>query len=210
MALPIKQAIAAAASGNGPYIGCVDEEGTLVFVDTITRRSSGPLRTGHGYPWWLALSPDGKLAATGGRDLVVRLWGVEEGRMLAAWKINRQMINGAFSPDGHHLALVDNTGRLEVRDLKTEATPVRIITSSGILQAIAFHPVEPRLFLGGSDGVVHVIDTKHWQETTQLRERDDARKPGTIARAAISSDGSVLAAYTETGTIRLWRRHPFP
>ncbi|HEX7630503.1 MAG TPA: hypothetical protein VF388_00105, partial [Lacunisphaera sp.] len=68
-----------------------------------------------------------------------------------------------------------------------------------------YDPTLPRLFLGGRDGTLHVIDTSQWREITQLKIRAD-QAPGSLARNAISADGKTLAGYTESGVIRLWRK----
>lgn len=208
IALPVRGFIAA-ASPDRRWIACADRAAGLVLVDTASARVSPVIETGHRYPWWIALSPDGTRLATGGVDLMIRVWEIPSGRKVAEWKPANESVNAAFSPDGRLLALCQNTGTLEVRDWSTQAVVATLVTSSGNLQAIAFDPQAPRLFLGGRDGTLHVIDTGRWREVTQLRAAPGA-PPGSLVRNALSADGKTLAGYTESGVIRLWRKGPAP
>ncbi|WP_415909530.1 hypothetical protein [Oleiharenicola sp. Vm1] len=83
-----------------------------------------------------------------------------------------------------------------------------IATSSGVLQAVTFHPHAPRLFLGGRDGVVHVVDTRDWREQIDLHGALPGRANGVVVRTAVSGDGAVLAGYLEEGVVRVWRAAP--
>jgi WD40 repeat protein len=205
VALPFK-GIISAASASTDVIACLDDRSQLIFVDTPTRSLSPLIDAGHGYPWWAAVSSEGRLAATGGRDQTVRLWEITSAKNTASWKSIGPAVNGAFSPDGQMLALVFSTGVAEILPLGGQPKPPRIVTSSGNLQGVAFHPSEPRLFLGGRDGVVHVIDTTIWVEIAQLRAMEYGRRPATVTRIAVAGDGSALAAYGESGTIHVWRK----
>ncbi len=206
--LPI-QGFIAAASPDCRWIACLDKEANLVLVDTLSGRISPAINTGHRYPWWVAVSPDGGRVATGGVDTLVRVWEIPSGRKLEEWKPANETVNAIFSPDGRHLALAQNTGTLEVRDLAAGQTAATLVTSSGLLQAMVYDPAAPRLFLGGRDGTLHVIDTVRWREITQLKVAP-GEAPGSLARNAISADGKTLAGYTESGAIRLWRKAALP
>jgi len=208
LALPI-QAFIASASPDTRWMVCADRDASVVLVDTQRQQVSPVIRTGHRYPWWAVVSPDGTRIATSGVDAMVRVWAASDGRLLAEWKPVGEAVNAAFSPDGRLLALAKNTGMLEVRDLNRGASAATVVTSSGHLPANAFHPVAPRLFLGGRDGTLHVVDTDHWREITQLKATLGGQ-PGGLVRNAVSADGKTLAGYSESGVIRLWRREPVP
>jgi serine/threonine protein kinase/WD40 repeat protein len=205
ISLPFTPAFGA-LSENGKRLAAFSIDARLVFAGPDDTTVPPAIDSGHGYPYWIALSSDGTLAATSGRDLSVRLWDTSSGRRIAEWKMNVQIVNGAFSPDKRVLALVQTTGVVEVRDLSGHRPPIHVVTSSGILQAVSYAPTEARLVVGGRDGEIHVIDTNRWNVITQMRADIQSEKTGTVSRTAFSRDGTLLCGYTEGGTIRLWRR----
>src|SRR6266545_476933 len=53
--------------------------------------------------WCVALAPDGRRAASGGKDRTVRLWEVETGREVRTLPAQAQEVRAlAFAPDGKH------------------------------------------------------------------------------------------------------------
>jgi WD40 repeat protein len=184
----------AVISDRGARLGVV----SLAGGAPITRDS------GHTGVWWVALSSDGKLVATGGRDGFVRLWRAETLELVREWKPARPAVNGSFSPDDRWLVWGQNNGDAGVREVAGERAHT-IATSSSILQAVTFHPRAPRLFLGGREGIVHVVDTRDWREQIDLHAALPGRAAGNVVRAAASDDGAVLAGYLEEGVLRIWR-----
>lgn len=186
--------------------------GRLVFSDRAGTLGVVPLAggtpvtrdSGHTGIWWVAVSNDGQLVATGGRDSCVRLWRADTLALVREWKATRPAVNGSFSPDDQWLVWGQNNGDAEVREVAGQRAHT-IATSSSVLQAVAFHPRAPRLFLGGREGIVHVVDTRDWREQIDLHGALPGRASGLVVRAATSADGNVLAGYLEEGVLRIWR-----
>ena len=205
VALPWR-ADTAAADRDARCFAVGERGGRLAVVEVAT----GRVRTcdsGHGALWWLALSPDGRHLASGGRDRAVRLRRTDTLEVVAEAQPARGAVNGAFSPDGRRLAWVQSDGEATLWEW-VGGERQTLVTSSGALQAVLFHPREPRLFLGGRGGTLHVVDTAAWREIAQLNARPRGDAQGAIARATASADGVWLAGYLEEGVVRVWRTAP--
>ena len=64
----------------------------------------------------LAVSPDGKLLATGGVDRTIHLWEILTGRELARWEAHDSGVTAlAFRPDGKTLVSGGGDGALKLR-----------------------------------------------------------------------------------------------
>ncbi|WP_415909529.1 WD40 repeat domain-containing protein [Oleiharenicola sp. Vm1] len=90
---PIQAAISlrggrAAFTDRGARLGSV----SLAGGAPVTRDS------GHTGIWWVAVSNDGRLIATGGRDSRVRLWRADNLELVREWKSPRPALYGSFSP----------------------------------------------------------------------------------------------------------------
>lgn len=198
-------AMQAAISTRGGRVA-FSNYGALLGVVPLGGGTPVMRETGHTHIWWVAVSNDGKLIATGGRDLRVRLWRADTLELVREWKPTRPALFGSFSPDDRWLALGQSDGDATVHEIAGNDVHT-ITTSSGVLQAVTFHPSAPRLFLGGREGVVHVIDTRDWHEQIELHGAVGPMS-GTMVRLAASSDGAVLAGYLEEGVMRIWRAAP--
>lgn len=94
------------------------EEGTITAVEVETGRERDFWKGGRGAVLGLALSDDGHLLASGGKDSVIRLWEVTTGREVARWEAHQSSVNTlAFSPDGRTLASGGADGALKLWDI---------------------------------------------------------------------------------------------
>jgi len=102
--------------------------GVVGVADAETGSMIGIWKEHQGAVWSLAVSPDGKVLASGGAarvsgwsggdDLMIRLWEVPTGRELARWQAHESGVTAlAFSPDGRVLFSGGGDGELKVWDL---------------------------------------------------------------------------------------------
>ncbi|MBM3216766.1 hypothetical protein FJZ36_17870, partial [Candidatus Poribacteria bacterium] len=115
---------AIALNRDGTVLACVVSNGIFaVWAPGVAgRRSSDPKSS----IACIAVSPDGSLIATGGRDNAVRIWDTASGEPMATLTSHKKPVTGvAFAPDGSFLVSVseDGTARLwrEHLDLEPES-----------------------------------------------------------------------------------------
>ncbi|HZY89019.1 MAG TPA: sigma-70 family RNA polymerase sigma factor [Gemmataceae bacterium] len=149
----------------------------------------------------VALSPDGKLLASGTWKDAVHLWDAATGKHLHKLEGHRERVfTVAFSPDGKALASAgweDKTVRLwdvntgkEVRRLGTQQTEWHVVT---------FAPDGKTLAGGGKDGVIY-----QWDVATGREARRFVGNPGFVSALDFSADGRLLASGCYDNTVRLW------
>lgn len=186
--------------------------------EIATGRPVGPAVPWHGVAAYsphgsaVAISPDGKTVATGGKDGIPRLWDVAtgkpkgtpfaHGRDLRHYEINAM----AFSPDGKTLLTGHGTGyslsnSARLWDTATGALIALPLSHSQKVVAVAFSPDGQTLLTAGS-----------WDKTARLWDMPE-RPPAEIllppiSDLAFSPDGKLIGTGggDKKGQARLWDR----
>jgi WD40 repeat protein len=166
----------------------------------------------------VAVSPDGKLLASGDRIGEVRVWDVESGSLVQSFQVpvlytydpvqRKRSIGGirslVFSPDGTRLAAggigqinnVDGLSGPATVELWDWQAPKRLWSGGAdghqaIINDLAFHPSEPWLIGagGGSDnGMIAFWKTDPPPDPTAEADKD---KPPTVNAVRIKTDGHI-------------------
>jgi WD40 repeat protein len=148
----------------------------------------------------VAISPDGKVIASGSNKGSIRLWEADTGRELRVIPAHSSAVVGlAFSSDGKKLASAswDRTARLW-----DTATGKVLNTFGGYSQgvnSVAFSPDDKRLLTTSGDKTAKVWDLVGRAEPLQLTGHDDVVDAGVF-----SHDGKLIATASLDKTIRLW------
>jgi WD40 repeat protein len=160
----------------------------LAQNERLLRGHSGPLTA-------VAVSPDGRLCATGCWDRTARLWDLSDGRLCAILEGHRDKVNAvAFSPDGSRLASSSEAGgrgEVLVWDVASGRPVARREWPGLNAYAVAFAPDGRTLALGGHIPGASCAVTL-WDTATD----SDHSLPAVtvdITGARFSPDGRVLA-----------------
>ena len=213
--------MAMAVSPDGTYLAAATKIG-LWWYELATMRSVALWETERGMLGAIAISPDGRLAATGNWDGVIKVWDIQ--RSTCITKIVRPGVKNphsgttirslAFSPDNQHLAATGS--RCEIvytwdprtgTPLATFHEPQRETRSSypSLTRPVAFSP-DSRLLActapaGTTDGPDDVLV---WDVVTGERIACLTEQPSFVRSLCFSPCGQALAIGSDKGTVQVW------
>jgi WD40 repeat protein/serine/threonine protein kinase len=166
-------------------------------------RRAGCLRTLRGHQFSVdavALTPDGRLALTGGWDHTARLWELSSGRCLRTLEGHAQTVGSvALTADGR-LALTgswDQTARLW--ELASGRCLRTLEGDSEWGVAVALTPDGRLGVTGGGDGTARL-----WELASGRCLRTLEGHGGSVAEVALTPDGGLALTGSRDGTARLW------
>lgn len=183
----------------GKHVISAGSDHRLIWWDRATRQA---VRSLDAHPKWircLALSPDGQTLASGGDDMICRLWEAGTGKLVRELRGHElltlhhhasKLYACAFSPDGKHLATGDQSGDIIVWEHAT-GNKVAIIKaplfctqrrnydhSYGGIRTLAFTPDGKGIAAGGNiggdtsiiAGSTALIQVFDWEKNQQTHE----------------------------------------
>jgi len=171
--------------------------------DTNISDATVPLKTlkGHsGSVTCLAISPDGRLLASGSWDNTVRLWSLPDGRLLKTLKGHRGSVWClAISPDGRILASGSNDKTVRLWSLPDGRLLKTLKGHRDWVFSLAITPDGQVLASGSKDKTVRLWSLPDGRLLKTLKGHR-----GSVWCLAISPDGRLLASGNGDHTVRLW------
>jgi RNA polymerase sigma factor (sigma-70 family) len=192
---PARRHTQLAYSPDGKTLFCWDWNLPIVKIDVKTGKETGRFAPNDHAIWQFALAPDGKTLVTAAeKNPLIRLWGVESGKVI------RTVDNGVdpnwmhFSPDGESLAVGDVKGiqiwNAAIWEKKGQRIPVQ-----GLRQS-AWLPDGKTIVTLGSIVQWHDTGTGH-----EIRRMDKKDCNGNVA---LSADGRRLAGVENGTVLHVW------
>ncbi len=151
----------------------------------------------------LAFSPDGMHILSGDHagnaEGSATIWDVQTGASLFdPFKVGREVVAVAYSPDGSMFAYAVADGTLVLRSASTGEEVGTLTAHTGSIRDMAFSPDGMRLASASEDGSVRVWQVSDLSQVAQLQH-----EPFVMA-LAFSPDGTWLALGDESGGVALW------
>jgi WD40 repeat protein len=155
----------------------------------------------------LAISPDGRILAAGGRpqlpaaieDNAVHLWDMATGRLLFDLRGHgRQIRSIVFSPDGRRVVTAGDDQFVRIWDAESGVELQRFKEVCPV-QCVAYTPDSAALVWGTQSGQLARL-----QLVTGQVERFAGRHSGEIRALSFTPDGGRLATGGSDGIVRLW------
>jgi WD40 repeat protein/serine/threonine protein kinase len=148
----------------------------------------------------LALSPDGRLAATGSPKGQLALLGLPGMSLRADLSSHADRVTSlAFSPDGEHLLSTSEDGSARIWRVEDGVLAFDLAGHPGEVWDAAWSPDGTRVATACHDGIVRLFDSSDGALVAQLRGHEDY-----VHGLAFTPDGATLVTGSGDGTVRLW------
>jgi WD40 repeat protein len=147
---------------------------------------------GHeGDVWFSVFAPDGQTLATGGNDLILRLWNPQTGTQRATLAAPRELRAAVYFPGGKRLATGCSNGVVQVWDVPQSRPIATLKKNARMIRSLAVARDGKTLAVSSNEKTLTVYDTTTWTELRSLPAQEE-----TILGLAYSPDGKTLAMST--------------
>ncbi len=163
-----------------------------------TRNADVIIPNAHGGGSALAISPDSRLLASGGKGGRVRISGLPDGQRKSEWQAHDGEVKGLlFLHGGERLLSSGYDGDISLWTL--DGHKLRSVPTGSPVTAMQTDSAHDRLLTGHDDGTVRL-----WRLADLSPELTLGRHGDRVLAVAIGTDGSTFAASDRDGRILLW------
>jgi tricorn protease-like protein len=181
--------------------GTHHREGDVKLWDADTCKKLADLGVHDSIVDAVAISPEGKWLATGGRDGQVLLWDLFTRKLSHTLPLHSNAVASlSFSPDGTVLASASPDGKLLLTNVKTReliGSVMRQDKQPSSFSAVRFSPDGRSLASGGPEPDKVTV----WDTSTRNRKGTFHAHEGIIDALAFDPSGSLLASGCQNGTL---------
>ncbi|MDB5350034.1 MAG: repeat-containing protein [Planctomycetota bacterium] len=149
-----------------------------------------------------ALSPDGKMLATGSYDRLVKLWDLAQGKEIRTLKEHTDAVHSvAFSRDGLTVASGSADRTVKIWDVSSGRKRTSLSDSLAEVYAVAFAPDGKNVLAAGVDRSIRV-----WSLAGDAGSlvRSAFAHDAPVIRLHVSADGQSLVSGGEDRSVKLW------
>ncbi|MEZ4658764.1 MAG: pentapeptide repeat-containing protein, partial [Caldilineaceae bacterium] len=148
-----------------------------------------------------AISPDGRLLASGAESGVITIWQLNDYQPIMILEGHTSNVSKlAFSPDGRRLASSSIDATIRLWDMETGQLKWVIAGQQPLVYCVAFSPDGRYLASGGAGSFIHLWNP----DTAELVYRLEVEPDSITRTVAFHPDGTMMAAANLGGYIYLW------
>jgi WD40 repeat protein/Flp pilus assembly protein TadD len=150
----------------------------------------------------VALSNDGSIVASGGRDSVIRLTDIQTGKNIAQLQ-HEGVLALEFSPDGRYLVSGGWDNRIRIWDVKKRSLKKSILAHEDDIRTLCFSRNGKYMASAGNGRTIKIWNTAKWEKIQELQ----AKHNGRVNDLCFSSNGNLLYSAGKDGQIVVRKRN---